>query len=155
MTAKTDSGQRIEKALELILAAHSLSRSAFARKEDRLPRAHFEVLAVLRDAGPSRVGVLAHMCRLSQPGATRVIHRPESDGLVIRCAHPHDSRVSTISITEHGVERLDARRRDLRDSLGPMLGPLTDEEWTHLAAAARILTRAKSAEEGGPDDPFV
>lgn len=66
-------------------------------------------LARLREDGPQRIGVLAATESVSQPTITCVVQRLEREGMVEREPDPLDARAVRISITDAGLEALDAR----------------------------------------------
>ncbi|MEX0151298.1 MarR family winged helix-turn-helix transcriptional regulator [Microbacterium sp. LMI1-1-1.1] len=123
----------------LILAVHALTRIAAIDTHTDAPAAQWRTLTLLRDHGPQRLGDLATLSRVSQPGMTRLIGQMDAAGLVTRSAHPDDSRVSVVGATDAGLEAL-ARWYDVfRDALAPYVADLTDAEWDAVAVTAAAL----------------
>ncbi|MFT4212408.1 MAG: MarR family transcriptional regulator [Microbacterium sp.] len=138
-------GEDIER---LVIAAHALTRVAALRTQNEAPAAQWRALTVLRNEGAVRVGDLARASRTTQPGMTRLVGQLVEQGLVERGNDPEDSRATIVTITDAGAGALDAWREELRRALEPMFEGLSDEEWSALEHASRILT-ARASEPAG------
>ena len=123
----------------LILAVHALARVAALDTQNDAPAAQWRTLKLLREHGPQRVGDLATLSRVSQPGMTRLVHQMESAGLVARGVHADDSRVSVVSATEEGLRELDRWLAALSAALAPHVADLTDAEWDAVRTSADAL----------------
>ncbi|SIR48270.1 MarR family winged helix-turn-helix transcriptional regulator [Microbacterium sp. RURRCA19A] len=123
----------------LILAVHALARIAALDTQNDAPAAQWRTLKLLREHGPQRVGDLATLSRVSQPGMTRLVHQMESAGLVARGIHADDSRVSVVSATEEGLRELDRWLAALSAALAPHVADLTDAEWDAVRTSADAL----------------
>jgi DNA-binding MarR family transcriptional regulator len=123
----------------LILAVHALTRIAAIDTKNDAPAAQWRTLTLLRDHGPQRLGDLATLSRVSQPGMTRLVHQMESAGLVARGIHPDDSRVSVVSATDDGLVELDRWLETLAAALTPHVADLTDAEWDAVRTSADAL----------------
>ncbi|MBN9210896.1 MAG: transcriptional regulator [Microbacterium sp. 71-36] len=123
----------------LILAVHALARIAALDTQNDAPAAQWRTLKLLREHGPQRVGDLATLSRVSQPGMTRLVHQMESAGLVARGVHADDSRVSVVSATEEGLRELDRWLAALSAALAPHVADLTDAEWDAVRTSADAL----------------
>lgn len=123
----------------LILAVHALTRIAAIDTKNDAPGAQWRTLTLLRDHGPQRLGDLATLSRVSQPGMTRLVHQMEEAGLVARGIHPDDSRVSVVSATEEGLHELDRWFEVLSAALTPHVAHLTDAEWDAVRMSADAL----------------
>ncbi|MBT9605412.1 MarR family transcriptional regulator [Microbacterium sp.] len=123
----------------LILAVHALTRIAAIDTKNDAPAAQWRTLTLLRDHGPQRLGDLATLSRVSQPGMTRLVHQMESAGLVARGIHPDDSRVSVVSATDDGLVELDRWLETLAAALTPHVADLTDAEWAAVRTSADAL----------------
>ncbi|CAH0272995.1 putative HTH-type transcriptional regulator Rv0880 [Microbacterium sp. Bi128] len=123
----------------LILAVHALTRIAAIDTKNDAPAAQWRTLTLLRDHGPQRLGDLATLSRVSQPGMTRLVHQMESAGLVARGIHPDDSRVSVVSATDDGLVELDRWLETLAAALTPHVADLTDAEWEAVRTSADAL----------------
>ena len=75
-----------------------------------LPLAQLRVCAFLLD-GPSGMTALAEELDISVSAATQLADRLERAGLIQRISDPVDRRIRHISLTEHGVDVMEARQR--------------------------------------------
>jgi DNA-binding MarR family transcriptional regulator len=123
----------------LILAVHALTRIAAIDTKNDAPSAQWRTLKLLREHGPQRLGDLATLSRVSQPGMTRLVHQMEDAGLVARGIHPDDSRVSVVSATDDGLHELDRWLDALSTALAPHVADLTDAEWDAVRTSADAL----------------
>lgn len=123
----------------LILAVHALTRIAALDTKNDAPGAQWRTLTLLRDHGPQRLGDLATLSRVTQPGMTRLIHQMDAAGLVTRGSHPDDSRVSVVRVTDDGLQALDRWFLSFRAALAPHVADLDDREWEAIGAAAVAL----------------
>ncbi|GAA3916357.1 MarR family winged helix-turn-helix transcriptional regulator [Microbacterium invictum] len=137
---------RSEELLQLMIAAHALTRVAALDTRTETPAAQWRSLTLLRDHGPQRVGDLARLSRISQPGMTRLAGQLADAGLIERTSDATDSRVAILTVTPAGLSALDAWHDELRSALAPRFADLTDQEWATLNSAADILTRKTGVE---------
>lgn len=136
----------------IILAAHALTRVAALETRNEAPAAQWRTLGLLRDRGALRIGELARLSRVTQPGMTRLIGTMTEAGLVERTADADDSRAVLVAATERGMEAYDAWRLQLVDALLPRFESLTEDEWSAIRTAARLLSEridAPAAEGAG------
>ncbi|HLS92158.1 MAG TPA: MarR family transcriptional regulator [Microbacterium sp.] len=145
MTASDD----LEK---IIVAAHVLTRVAALDTRNEAPSAQWRTLAILAERGPLRVGDLAQLSRITQPGATRLVGTMAAQGLVVREPDPEDSRAVRVAATAEGERAFAAWRRQLATALLPRFDGLGDDEWEHLREAARILTARISPRRADDND---
>lgn len=124
----------------LLLAVHALTRIAAIDTQNDAPAAQWRTLTLLRDHGPQRLGDLATLSRISQPGMTRLVHQMDAAGLVARGAHPGDSRVSVVAATEAGLEALERWYEQFRAALAPHVADLSADEWEAVGVAATALS---------------
>ena len=69
---------------EIVVAAHALTRIAALETRNEAPAAQWRTLSILQNEGPQRLGELATLSRVTQPGMTRLVgqlaacrsHRP-------------------------------------------------------------------------------
>lgn len=123
----------------IILAAHALTRVAALETRNEAPAAQWRTLGLLRERGALRIGELARLSRVTQPGMTRLIGAMSEAGLVERRADADDSRAVLVAATDRGSEAYDAWRVQLVDALLPRFDGLSSEEWTAIRTAARLL----------------
>ncbi|RLK49423.1 MarR family winged helix-turn-helix transcriptional regulator [Microbacterium telephonicum] len=125
--------------LRLLFAAHTLTRVAALETASETPSAQWRTLTLLQTHGPQRLGDLAHLSRVSQPGMTRLARQMAEDGLLERRADPADSRATVLSATPAGLAALRQWRVDLATALQPRFAELDDVDRTVLRRAAHIL----------------
>ncbi|OCG73184.1 MarR family winged helix-turn-helix transcriptional regulator [Microbacterium sediminis] len=130
---------RAEDVEALIIAAHRLTRVAALETNSQTPAAQWRTLAILRDNGPQRIGELARLSRVTQPGMTRLIGTMTELGLVERRDEPGDSRAVQIVATERGVAAYAQWRAHLVDAMLPRFEGLSAEEWAVIRQAAALL----------------
>ncbi|MDF2993107.1 MAG: transcriptional regulator [Microbacterium sp.] len=124
----------------LLLAVHALTRIAALDTQNDAPAAQWRTLTLLRDHGPQRLGDLATLSRVTQPGMTRLVHQLSDAGLVARETDPDDSRVSVIAATDEGLAALERWLGQLSAALAPHVADLTDAEWEAVSVAAAALS---------------
>ncbi|KTR86389.1 transcriptional regulator [Microbacterium testaceum] len=124
----------------LLLAVHALTRIAALDTQNDAPAAQWRTLTLLRDHGPQRLGDLATLSRVTQPGMTRLVHQLSDAGLVARETDPDDSRVSVILATDDGLAALEKWWVQLSAALAPHVADLTDAEWEAVSIAATALS---------------
>ena len=125
---------------EIIIAAHALTRIAALETRNEAPAAQWRTLSILQSQGPRRLGELAALSRVTQPGMTRLVGQLEDAGLIVRESDPADSRATVIGITDAGTHAIAAWRVQLRDALEPHFADLSDDDWTAVSRTAEILT---------------
>lgn len=138
---------RGEDLLRLVVAAHAMTRIAATQTNDEAPSAQWRTLKLLRENGPQRVGDLAALSRVTQPGMTRLVGQLAQSGLVERTADEADARVSVVAITAAGGDALDGWLARLQDVLETQFAGIDEQEWHVVAAAADILTAATRVAE--------
>jgi len=139
---------RAEDIERIVVAAHALTRVAALSTQNDAPAAQWRALSILQREGAQRVGDLARTSRTTQPGMTRLVGQLTDQGLVTRSADPDDSRATVVTITTAGSDAIDGWREQLGTSLQPLFEDLTEEEWSTLEHAARILTDRAAAPLG-------
>ena len=125
--------------LRLLLGAHALTRIASLETRNEAPAAQWRTLALLRDHGPQRLGDLATLSRVTQPGMTRLATQMVDAGLISRSSDPADSRASILSLTDAGAVALEEWLMLLSDTLSPRFAHLSDDDRATLRRAADIL----------------
>jgi len=125
--------------LRLLLGAHALTRIASLETRNEAPAAQWRTLALLRDHGPQRLGDLATLSRVTQPGMTRLATQMVDAGLISRSSDPADSRASILSLTDAGADALEEWLTLLSDTLSPRFAHLSDDDRATLRRAADIL----------------
>ena len=93
--------------------------------DDLVSNVSFSTLVLLHRDGPQRPTRIAELTGLTSGGATKLITRLETAGLVVREAGavPSDGRAIVVSLTEAGNEKVGA----LLDAIAPHVDGLIDE----------------------------
>lgn len=139
--------QHAEDILRLVIGAHTLTRVASLETRNEAPAAQWRTLSLLREHGPQRVGDLATLSRVTQPGMTRLTGQMTEAGLLERHPDPSDSRATVVSITPAGLEALDEWMEVLGAALAPRFDDLDDEDWAAIRRAADVVdARTRVAE---------
>lgn len=133
--------------LRLLMGAHALTRIASLETRNEAPAAQWRTLALLRDHGPQRLGDLATLSRVTQPGMTRLTAQMVDAGLLARSTDPTDSRASILSLTDAGAAALQEWLALLADTLAPRFAELDDEDRAALRRAADILSAVAAPKE--------
>ena len=124
----------------LVVSSTRLVRLAAQTTGSRTPSAVWRTLGILETDGPMRIGELAVVSRVTQPGMTRVLATMVEEELVSRIAVVVDSRAWLIRITPKGTAALDAWREQLGQALLPWFNELDEGEWAILERAAELMT---------------
>lgn len=77
---------------------------------------------------PVRIGDLAALGGVTQPGMSQLVSRLEGGGLVERTRSDEDARVTLVEITDEGRNALERVNRERNRVLGVHLERLSDEE---------------------------
>ncbi len=125
----------------LIVAAHALTRVAALETANETPSAQWRTLTLLRDNGALRIGELARLSRVTQPGMTRLVGQMADQGLVVRTTDAADSRATVVEVTQLGLEALHTWLLQLTAALSPHFEDLRPEEWDALRTTASVLMR--------------
>jgi len=104
-------------------------------------------LSALDRRGPQRISELAGMQGVAQPSMTVLIGSLEQAGLVARRPDPSDGRAVLVSLTAHGEQFLDGRRRAGAERMSEIVGRLSAAEAEALAAAVPALLRLRELQE--------
>lgn len=125
--------------LRLVTGAHALSRVASLETRNEAPAAQWRTISILRQHGPLRIGDLAALSRVTQPGMTRLVSQMAEAGLLERGADETDSRATVVSVTPAGLDALDEWMQVLSDALAPRFADLSDDDWVAVRRAAEIV----------------
>jgi len=85
-------------------------------------------------------GALAVKERVRPPSMTRVIASLAELGFVARAAHPADGRQVLVSVSDAGINLIEAERRASQEWLRSRLARLDPEERATLVAAADLMS---------------
>ncbi|MBH1938027.1 winged helix-turn-helix transcriptional regulator [Streptomyces sp. AV19] len=108
---------------------------------ETLPMAQVELLQVLAEHSPARVGDLATRQRLAFSTVSGLIGQMINAGLVARATDPHDRRASAVTLTDTGRRQLTAWSDAHEQRLSDALAALPDDERATVRAALPALLR--------------
>ena len=111
----------------------------FRRPQSPVSLSQLSALATLNNYGPMTPGALAIRERVRPPSMTRVIASLADLGFVDRVAHPDDGRQVLVSVSDAGVELLEAERRASQEWLAQRLDTLGGAERDTLREAADLI----------------
>ncbi len=110
MSAALFSGRFVDDHLSALLARASVMISAEFHEDvrrHRMPIPHWRILATLSHGDAMAISELAELTVIKQPTITRVIQRMEALGLLHKRVDKHDRRVTRVTLTKAGRERVD------------------------------------------------
>ncbi len=114
------------------------------------------VLFRIEQSEPVRMGVLAHLERITPATLTKVVDSLEALELIEREADPLDGRVSLISVSAKGNELIAQQRAANTEALESALVRLTPADREILLAATPALERLAEIMLAHPsDDPLL
>ena len=125
--------------LRLVTGAHALTRVASLETRNEAPAAQWRTITLLREYGPQRIGDLAALSRVTQPGMTRLVAQMTEAGLLERSTDANDSRATVVTVTDAGLAALDDWMRVLGEALAPRFADLDDDAWAAIRRAADIV----------------
>lgn len=103
--------------------------------------AQVELLQVLAEHSPARIGDLAARQRLATSTVSGLIGQMITSGLVARAVDPADRRASAVTLTEAGQAQLDAWARAHEHRLDTALGALDEADRSAVHDALPALFR--------------
>src|SRR3954468_15453248 len=124
----------------MLVSSTRLVRIAAQATGSRTPSAVWRTLGILDTDGAMRIGELAAVSRVTQPGMTRLLATMVEEELVSRIADVDDSRAWLIKITAKGRTALGGWRHQIAAALEPWFADLDDEEWAVLERAVQLMS---------------
>jgi DNA-binding MarR family transcriptional regulator len=120
---------------------------------ESLPMAQVEVLQLLQEIAPARVGDLAARLRLSPSTVSGLVGQLMTAGLVKRGTDPGDRRVSVVELTDAGSEQLaewtKAHERRIAAALERLGGVERSAISAALPALAQLVEHLAETQPGG------
>jgi DNA-binding MarR family transcriptional regulator len=117
---------------------------------ETLPMAQVELLQVLAEHSPARIGDLAARQRLATSTVSGLISQMIGTGLVAREVDPADRRASVVTLTDAGRDQLTAWTQAHERRLDEALGSLDGTDRAAVRAALPALFRlAEHLDEAG------
>ncbi len=133
--ARTDSGL----ASTLAVSVARLSRRLRQERDSDLTATQLSALGSIRRHGPLTIGALAAFERVQPPSMTRTVNCLLDRGMVTRAASPTDGRQVVVSVSDEGLDLLDAERRRRDAWLARRLRELSPADRDLLRRAAPLL----------------
>lgn len=112
--------------------------------EGELSAAQLSTLKMLLGDG-QRVGEIARNLGVRVPSATEQIIKLERAGLARRESDPADSRAVRVVLTPEGRTAVDSANQRRNQVMAGLLGTLTDQDRTALAAALPVIGKIINA----------
>lgn len=128
-----------ELAARLRLSATRLARRLRQQAEAGLTPSQLSAMAVIDRYGPLTLGSLAEHERVAPPSVTKLVHKLEADGLVLRTTDVADRRITWVAASPKGAELLAESRRRKTAWLAARIGLLDPDAQRRLAAALDVL----------------
>jgi DNA-binding MarR family transcriptional regulator len=116
-----DARTRIEQQMTMLFRRAQRVHIMGSHAEIDLDRSAYAILCRLDDEGPQRLGALATAFGLDPSTITRQVQSLEHAGLAERSTDARDRRVSMLSLTETGLQAVQATRQHRRSRLKAML----------------------------------
>ncbi|MBY8887901.1 MarR family winged helix-turn-helix transcriptional regulator [Streptomyces sp. PTM05] len=122
---------------------------------ETLPMAQVELLQVLAEHSPARIGDLAARQRLATSTVSGLIGQMITSGLVARAVDPADRRASAVTLTDAGRDQLTAWAQAHERRLDAALDALdTDDRAIVRSALPALFRLAEHLDDTGtPDAP--
>ena len=119
-----------------------LNRATTILRPFGLTFARYQVLGMLRWAGPMTLGAVSHRLWITPPTVTSAVNRLEKAGLSRRVPHPTDARATLVEITTKGRRLFDRAVEELNDELFGSVG-LDDDD---LELLVGLIGKIRAAE---------
>lgn len=146
----TDSADGMAAVVSVMRAEQIfLSRATAILRPLGLTFARYQVLGMLRWAGPRTLGAVGHGLWITPATVTSAVDRLEGAGLCKRASHPTDARATLVEITAKGRKLFDRAVAGLNAELFGEV-ELDGEE---LALLVRLIGKIRVAEGDLVDDP--
>jgi DNA-binding MarR family transcriptional regulator len=126
-------------AARLRLAVTRLNRRLRAEADSGLTASGISALATIGRRGPLPLGELAAAEGVKPPTMTATVAALEAEGLVARSADGRDRRVSRVSLTARGRQRLDRARTRKTAYLAARLERLDEVQLEQLDRAVALF----------------
>jgi DNA-binding MarR family transcriptional regulator len=115
--------------------------------------ARYQVLGMLRWAGPMTLGAVGHRLWITPATVTSAVDRLESAGLCRRVSHPTDARATLVEITAKGKRKFDDSVEKLNEGLFGTVGLDEDDLETLVALIGKIRAAEGDVVAGHKPDP--
>ncbi|MEE4025621.1 MarR family transcriptional regulator [Gordonia sp. PKS22-38] len=127
---------------ELSMAVVRLARRLRGRRVSKVVSlTQLSALYTLHHEGPMTPGALALAERVQPPSMTRVIASLSDLGMVKREPHPTDGRQAIVTLSDKGIDVVNAERDAREEWLSARLDELSPDERATLAAVVPIVNK--------------
>ena len=116
-----------------------LLRTVLAGIELDISPLHFEIMALLKEAGTLHVAEIGERLNIARAQMTRLIDKLVDLGIVERQMDTVDRRMTNIVLTRKGETTLEEQDINIRKAIRETLSSLTDDELEDLSASLRKL----------------
>ena len=120
---------------------------------ERLPMARVELLHVLTELGPARVGELARAQRLAPNTVSELVQQLVDDGFATRAPDPLDGRASVIDVTPRGIGELRQWTEANENRIDVALSSLSTADRNAIRRAVPALERLAQRLDLNDADP--
>ena len=103
--------------------------------------AAYSVLFTLQRERPQRMTTISKHLGIGKPTLSRQLSTLAERGFITKKADPGDGRALVISLTEEGLQRLEAAQKDRSERYLHMLEPWTEEEIVTLSGLLHKLNQ--------------
>jgi DNA-binding MarR family transcriptional regulator len=131
--------ERLQVAARLRLAVTRLNRRLRAEGDIGLSPSATAALSSIGRHGPLSLGELAAMEGLKPPTITATVAALEADGLVAREPDVRDRRVTRVTLTPRGRQRLERSKRRKTAYLASRLERLDDQQLEELDRSLALI----------------
>jgi DNA-binding MarR family transcriptional regulator len=131
--------ERLQVAARLRLAVTRLNRRLRAEGDIGLSPSATAALSSIGRHGPLSLGELAAMEGLKPPTITATVAALEADGLVAREADVRDRRITRVTLTSRGRQRLERSKRRKTAYLASRLERLDDRQLEELDRSLALI----------------
>ncbi|MEC3196826.1 MarR family transcriptional regulator [Bacillus cereus] len=136
-----DSIEIIEHEIVTLMRRADFKRTLDGHK-DSLDRSGYLILKLLAAEGPLSIRVIAEIFHLNMSTVSRQVRTLESGGLVNRKPEKSDARVSMISMTDDGKNKLETSSKYRCESYMEVLADWSEDEKNIFASLLTRLNRA-------------
>ena len=116
-----------------------LLKTAIGDIEVDISPLHFEIMALLKEAGTLHVAEIGERLNIARAQMTRLIDKLVDLGIVERQMDTVDRRMTNIVLTRKGETTLEEQDINIRKAIRETLSSLTDDELEDLSASLRKL----------------
>lgn len=139
-------------AVTLRVAIARIYRALRQHAASEITPSQVSVLFRIEESEPVRMGVLAHLERITPATLSRVVDSLESLKLIEREPEPVDKRVTLLKVSAAGRRMIAAQRRASTQALAEALARLPESDRTALLDSAPALARLAEIMLASPEN---